>query len=457
MNIISIYYVASGFFVLLACLYMGVDWWWSSLPASYVVFNILFPKCLSISKHRLVYFIFSLIVYIRYVLIVFVFLLSGNDYLNVIIKEPSAKALSVASVLMIIELVVSLFMVQVFAKKNVSYKYDFLSKKNRNFFLVILVILIALLLFLYSDLRVKYNFISIPELIERAEFQSSIMTFFSILTDYILVLPPLVLIGFYINKYGDAYRFRHILIILIFLTPFLLFFKGVSRFSALLPALAWIITLSRTFPKYKKVVSNIIIAVSSIVFISVSLYKQFSANSISEVSAGSLGFANSFLSLNAYFSGLFNVAYTVDLLNIYHDITGWNFFVNDFFRNIAFFSFISNSDNTSVVIYNNYLYNNLGSKDQIIPLVSQGYLYLGFIGAFIISAVVMLAMIKSEEYIFSVNKVNYLFPIALLSIYLSIHMMVSVNSLYAPVFNFIVPLLIILKINDYFGKVRVNK
>lgn len=457
MNILSIYYVASGIFVLLACLFMGVDWWWSSLPASYVVCNFLLPKCLSIAKHRLVYFIFSLIIYIRYVLIVFIFLLSGNDYLNVIIKEPSAKALSVASVLMVIELVVSLLMVQFFAKRGLSSKYDFLSKKNKNSFLISLVILITLLLFSYPELRAKYNFISIPELIERAEFQSSIMTFFSILTDYILVLPPLLLIGFYINKYGNTYRFKHIFIILIFLTPFLLFFKGISRFSALLPALAWIITLSRTFPKYKSVISNVIIAVSSIVFISVSLYKQFSANSISEVNAGSLDFANSFLSLNAYFSGLFNVAYTVDLLNIYHDISGWRFFINDFFRNIAFFSFISDSDNTSVVIYNNYLYNNLGAKDQIIPLVSQGYLYLDFIGAFIISVVVMFAMIKSEEYFLSVNKVNYLFPIALLSIYLSIHMMVSINSIYAPIFNFIIPLLIILKVNDYFGKVRVKK
>lgn len=453
MNLISVLYLVSSIAVLLTCLFKEANWWWSILPTVYLLTNIIFPKALYLSNKRLIYFVFNITCYIRYTVIPLLFVLAGNEYQNYLIKEPSKNALGLAAMIMTMELIVSLFMIQVLSKKNTKQSLNIGHSKNKNFFLWFVALISVIFLLMFPELRVKFNFISVPEVLEIPEFKSSLIALFGIVADYILVLPPIIVIAIYARK--SKSNLYSIFTLLLILAPFLLFFKGVSRFSALLPALAWILTLNRVFPQYRKIITNIILLLASIVFISVSLYKQFASQSLSEISSSSFNYSATLANFNAYFSGLFNIAYGVDISVIYSNMNGLSLFTNDFFRNIAFFSYISDSENTTVIIYNNYLYNNIGSIDQIIPLISQGYLYLGYAGSIFITIVVMYFMIRVEYIFHQIKNINYLFPIAMISIYLSIHMMVSINSIYAPLFNFLLPLLLILKINDKFGKVRI--
>lgn len=453
MNLISVLYLVSSIAVLLTCLFKEVNWWWSILPTVYLLTNIIFPKSLYLSNKRLIYFVFNIICYIRYTIIPLLFILAGNEYQNYLIKEPSRNALSLAAIIMAIEIILSLFMIQVLSKKNIKQNMIIRNSKNKNFFLWSVVLMSVMFLLFFPELRLKFNFISVPEVLEKPEIKSSLIALFGIVADYILVIPPIIIIAIYVRKRES--NIYSVFTLLLLLTPFLLFFKGVSRFSALLPALAWILTLNRVFPQYRKIITNVILLLASIVFISVSLYKQFASQSLSEISSSSFNYSATLANFNAYFSGLFNVAYGVDISVVYSNINGLSLFINDFFRNIAFFSYISDSENTTVIIYNNYLYNNIGSIDQIIPLISQGYLYLGYAGSILITIVIMYFMIRLEYVLHQIKNINYLFPIAMISIYLSIHMMVSINSIYAPLFNFLLPLLLILKINDKFGKVRI--
>src|SRR5690606_11191387 len=136
--------------------------------------------------------------------------------------------------------------------------------------------------------------------------------------------------------------------------------------------------------------------------------------------------------------------------------SGMHLFFNDFLKNIAMLSGFADNTSTSGFYFNNYIYSQSGQADQIIPIVGQSYLYFGYSGFFIMPAICVLIMIFLEKKIYSIDKLNYIFPLTLLSIYFSLAMMISLNSIYPAMFNFVLPLLLILKINEFISKVRAK-
>lgn len=448
-----IFIILTLFFILIGLLNSS-EWWWVLLPVFFIFFNIIFPKLFILAKNRTIYFIYFTISFLRYSFTPFLFILSGKEYHNYMLKSVSEESIKIACFFMIIELFVSMFFINLFSQKNLPLKIDRYKISNNNFLIFILIAIIGIFL-AFPTLILRYNFILIPEEFIKPELDFSGSGIISILSDYILIIPPIISLSFFVKKYYTYYNKKYIYWVLLSLIPFLLFFKGISRFSALLPAIAWGITFIMIFPKFKKLIATIIMACALIVMISVSLFKQFGYHSGNQNEL-TINLAEIAITFNAYFAGLLNVAYTIELADIYNLPSGFTLLVNDFLKNLAFFSSFSETSNTSAYFFNNFIYSQSGQADQIIPIVGQSYLYFGYGGFFIFPLICILVMIFLEKRIYYISNINYLFPISLLAVNFSLSMMVSLNSLYPSFFNFILPLLVILKVNELISRVHLK-
>lgn len=441
-----------SFLVILTGVARSVDWWWTVLPLSFIILNIIFPKLYFLSKNRAIYFIYFLISFLRYVFTPFLFILSYGEYDNYILKDVSDSSLKMACLFMILELTISLFFINIFSKINVEKSKIY--KFNSNQFLIFLSFLIFSLFFLIPDLVYKYNFILVPDELIKSDIEFFGSGFIFILADYILWIPPVIISSFFIRRYFNDFNKKNIYLALIFIIPFLLFFRGLSRFSALLPALAWLIAFNMVLPKFKKAINISILSTALLVLTSVTLFKQFGYQKDTSLQEVGVNFSEIAVTFNAYFSGLLNVAYVIEIERFFSLQSGYNYFVNDLLKNLMFFSKFSDNDKTSSYFFNNYIFDQSGRYDQIVPIVGQSYLYFGYAGVAFLTAVCVILMIKLEYTLYKIKNYNYIFPVALLTIYLSLSMMITINSIYSVCFNYILPLLFILKVNDFFSRIR---
>lgn len=444
--IISLFFLITG-------LLKSADWWWNALIASFIIGNTIFPKLYILSKSSIPYLIYYLVSFLRYALTPFLFILSNESYKSYMLREPSENGIKIACILMILELLCSLSLINLLAKKKYSSSDSFKYEFSSNGLLIVLSILIVIVLFVFPQLALKYHFIFIPDELVKSELDFTGIGIVSIFTDYILIFPPLVFMNYFIFKYYKKNKINYIYYLLFLLVPFLLFFKGVSRFSALLPALAWATSLIIVLPFFKRLILTIVTSTSSIVVISVTLFKQFGYTTTNKTNI-STGIGDIAITFNAYFSGLFNVAYVVDLVNLIDTPNGDKLILNDFLKNIAFLSNFANTKYTSSYYFNNYIYSSSGQADQIIPIVGQSYMYFGLSGFLIMPIICVLLLIYLEFKINYINNVNFVFCFTLLTIYFSVSMMISLNSLYPFLFNFIVPLILILRLNKLFSKAK---
>lgn len=445
-----------SFLVILLGLFKSSEWWLIILPFCFILSGVIFPKIYTLAKGRIIYLIYLVVAFIRYSITPFLFIVSSGYYENYLLKDTSEPFLAIASLFMVFELFFCMFLIQLFANNNLNkMKFD-RYKLTNNYFLYFVCFLIFLIFLIFPDLKLRYNFIFIPEELIKPELEVVGAGFLSILADYILILPPLLIFNYFVNKYYKIQSYKYILFLLISFIPFLLFFKGVSRFSALLPALAWLSTFCLVLPKYKKVATFTIMGSAFIVLISVSLFKQFGYSSANKSNDIGINWGEMAVVFNAYFSGVYNVAYVMDIDKFINLNSGMHLFFNDFLKNIAMLSGFADNTSTSGFYFNNYIYSQSGQADQIIPIVGQSYLYFGYSGFFIMPAICVLIMIFLEKKIYSIDKLNYIFPLTLLSIYFSLAMMISLNSIYPAMFNFVLPLLLILKINEFISKVRAK-
>lgn len=449
---IRLFLLIFSFLVVLIGVTRSVDWWWTILPLSFFILNFIFPKLYFLSKNRAIYFIYFVISFLRYVFTPFLFILSYGEYDNYVLKDVSDSSLSIACIFMILELFFSLFFINIFSKINVEKNEIY--KFNSNPFLILLSFLIFLLFILIPDLAYKYNFILVPDELIKSDIDFFGSGFISILADYVLWIPPIIISSFFICKYFDGFNKKNIYFALIFIIPFLLFFRGLSRFSALLPAIAWLITFNMVLPKFKKIINISILSTALLVLVSVTLFKQFGYQKDESLQEIGINFSEMAVTFNAYFSGLLNVAYVVEIERFFSFQSGYNYFVNDLLKNLMFFSKFSDSEKTSSYFFNNYIFDQSGRYDQIVPIVGQSYLYFGYAGIVFLTSFCVILMIKLEYTLYKIKNYNYIFPIALLTIYLSLSMMITVNSIYSLFFNYILPLLFILKVNDFFSRIR---
>lgn len=155
-----------------------------------------------------------------------------------------------------------------------------------------------------------------------------------------------------------------------------LFIIGVSRLSVItfiLPFYYLVVSISEKRIMRKMNVALIIIMVPFVVITSLSKFTR--GENVADISS-----LSSSSSLNAYFSGIGNLAIGVDSYDKQTNVNHIYFFANDVIKNIPLLSKLTNNQYTTSKYFNYEIYGHSYWGDQITPLSISGLYHFGVFG-----------------------------------------------------------------------------
>lgn len=418
------------------------------LPLLYGVLFFLMPSLWNHSKGNVGMTILNLVLFMRYVVSPLFRSLSINEP-NIRGKVPTDTGLNYGMFMMIAELLVVFFVVELFAEKfyREKNKTRTLFRPLNNKFILTMVLFLGIsLLLIFPELRERYNFFIVTEAIENLTLDIPLDGIILMITDLVFIIFPVIMIDFFKKKYEKIPHFKYVVFSLLSMLPVITFFKGTSRFSVVVPTIAFMVILLKLYPEYKKRLGVIIGSVLLIVFSSFSLYKQFGYTQGSDIDM-SMNTNEIAYNLDAYMSGPDNMGRVIDLNNAYGSNITLETLKNDIFNNVALLSGLSDSRNTTSAWFNMFLYENNEATDQIVPLSGQSFLHFGSLGMPILMIITIMLMMFFDSKIKYENRIEYVYLYVYIVMYMSMAMMVSFNSIYPIFTNLFIPILVIFAMN----------
>lgn len=223
-----------------------------------------------------------------------------------------------------------------------------------------------------------------------------------------------------------------------------LFYVGNSRLSMLIPLIATMFLLIKLFQKNKK---KIFISLGVLTFISMiglTIVKSFGSTSIQSIDLHSSAM------INSYFGGTENVAIGLKANDKFSDQISIHTFTNDMFRNAMGISSLFSSTNNSSYFFNETFYSSKAyvSYDQIIPTISQGVFYFGYLFFWILTIIMVTIVLKADRMFADTRRIEYAWVFAFLSISVGWAVPGSFQHLYVVFHQTFIPLIIIVYLNN---------
>jgi len=445
---ISISAIIIAFVVSLNTFNLQRDKYLFTLPLLYGLLFFLIPSLWKYHKGNIGMTTLNVVLYMRYVIYPLFRSLSINEP-NIRGVVPTDRGIHYGTIIMIVELLSVFLIVQFFAKHFYNKKNKFTTffhPLNSKFILITAFFLGLFLLLALPELRERYNFFIVTVPIEKLELEIPLGGLFILIADLVLVTFPIVMIDFFKKKYDKHPKFKYILFSLISILPSITIIKGTSRFSVLIPTIAFMIILLKLYPEYKRRITVIIGSALLIVFFIFTLYKQFGyiQSDDSDIAMNTNEIAYNF---DAYMSGIDNMGRVIDLNNSYGSYITLDTLKNDLFNNVALLSGFSDSSNTTSAWFNMFLYGESGIADQIVPLSGQSFLYFGALGTPIFLIFTIILMMFFDSKIKYENRIEYVYLYVYLVMYMSMAMMVSLGSIYPIFINLFIPVLFLFVLN----------
>lgn len=429
----------------------GYDIYWFYLPIIYAVMVFLCPEHIRLALKNVGMCVFAIVIFVRYVVVPLLFSLSeGSD--GYILRKPSDGSANTAFFLLAGELVFSLLLVKLLHKKMYLRPAEAIASTREvecltHYTVLLSVVFVATSMLLYKpEILLRYNFFIIYDAIDRIVYDWPLSGLFLVVVDFLLFVPALILLSYLKRKYDKSNSIHYFVASLLIVLPFMLVFKGVSRFSVLVPTIAWMVVLLRLYPQYKKFSMALVGAVAVSVFISITLYKHYGQTQ-AEVGVASFNVDEAAFLGNAYFSGLYNMAYAVEVGDNLSFSDSYYRLYNDVFANLALLSGLADKATTSSADFNYRIYGIEGKVDQIIPMSGQGYIYFGPVFSFLVLLISVYLLMFVDSALARANKIEYIFAYSFMSIYFAMSMMLSFNSIYPLMFNVVGPLLVLFYFN----------
>jgi len=449
---LSFFVLVSGVASTLVCLFLG--WQHQTaylvlLPITYTLVALTLPLPIKLAKFRLGVGVFMAVAFVRYIVVPALICIS--DYADIpLIREPSGDAMAIAVTIMVFELALSCLVIQIlsphlYLAAPASPSSDFRAPGKAG--LIVLCVCAIFIVALNPSVIDRYSFFSSTEIWTASASRPALSGGVVIIVDMLLVIPPLLVLLAMHKRYGVNPRLRYVLFAIVTLLPFLMIIKGVSRFSMVVPALAWTLMFIKLFPAYRKRALFTIGAVSFLSVISVTAQKNFS-NTEPAFEENNLPYL-AWLG-NAYFSGPFNMAYAVEVAPSVDHHGAEKVFLNDMIGNLAIISSFADQANTSSDFFNRHIYGSSFQSDQIIPITGQFSLYVGLFLSPVLLLFTIVLMLYFDSKMLKETRIEFSFVYALATIHLALCMMLSFNSIYPVFFNFLMPLYLILLFNRSF-------
>lgn len=266
--------------------------------------------------------------------------------------------------------------------------------------------------------------------------------------DLALVIVPLLILDYIKKRYDLRPTGALVLMALLAVLPLMTVYRGTSRFSVLIPTLAWTLILLKLFPQSRRFIAGVAVVIMVSVFGTLTFNKQLdNANPVVE-SQGSGVYAAG--SLNGYLAGPENMGLAVEVARGSGQF-GLDNLRSDLLNNVAVLSRFATSSETSGHQFNAHYYGRPGVVDQIIPVTGQSYGYLGMLGATVFIALAMLIMMWMDNRAFHERRIEFTYAYTYATAYWAAIPILSLASVLPVVTNLLLPMLVLFGANRAFG------
>lgn len=385
--------------------------------------------------------------FIRNVIISFTASLSG--YLETLVGYDYNLAISIMS----IETVLALFFMALTTKNlnkngqqlklaaDEEIDVDFLSKKSRIIFLIIVLITAALTLIYPRVLNVfKIGMVSGADLTEHyiayySALNSMPKLIFYLVTWMLSLIKHLLCLLIIIKiKKSKIIKFKFLISSIVVLL-FSLIMTDTNADSLIFAIIFFCLLLMLYKNKRKVIIYGV--SILGTLFVGIGL-----------LSTSSSSFSTT-RTLNAYFGGVGNVSYALGM----KDFDTAEAVKADFLRSLPIIKALFVDMNSSTTIFNQ----SIKAKGQIIPAIGQSYIYFGVIFSPIISVVFAVLTVICESKIYNKNRIMDIFLILLLTIRFScVPILYNLYIFYIGFFNSYLPIRVLYGRNP-FKAIRRNR
>lgn len=413
------------------------------LPLTYSVLLLIFPAMWKY-KANIGLAILNVVIFMRYVILPLFRSLTVNEP-AIRGLDPTYQGIHYGLVIMLVELFISFFIVQILARKfyiNKHKIHHFRPLKSKLLLYTTALMGIAFL-FIFPNLSERYNFFLKSGQITSPTIDIPLSGLISLITDLLLVILPIIVLNFLKIRYDKNPSFKYVFFSILSILPAITIIKGTSRFSVIVPAIAFLVIMLKLYPKFRKQIIFVIVTAALLIFAVFTNYLQ------TEHRQNTNDFSVNYLAhtLGSYMSGPDNMGRVVDLKSEYGSFFTLETLKNDLINNVAILSNLSETSNTTPYWFNYKYYGNHISKDQIIPLSGQSYIHFGVIGMPLLLSITLILMMFFDSRIKYENRIEYVYLYVYLTVYMSMAMMVSFGSIYPLFTNLFIPTIILFKLN----------
>lgn len=369
-----------------------------------ICFFLVLHKGFLFQPFRPFLFIFTLVATLRYVILPLLVVISGY-YGGRSPVEPLDISYQKAIFIMLWELVACSTLIifcEKWAKKYISTerkKFDMGGKT----YIYMFFILFSLFLILINPQALLYvNFI-IPSLLDE-DIQANFMTNFTV---YSFLISKVLIILYFIKKIiKSGNKYSYILIALLISLNIIIYW-GTNKSDILIAGTASVLILYQLYGR--KSFSYIFLLGILLVFV-LSAVNTF--RDTQKISEGNNYFLDKADSMQVYTGGVYNVAIALETKDYYPEASEFKVLVFDVFRPMIGPNLILKNYEQiySNIYFNNRIWTNTDRRSQIIPMVGQAHLFLGFVLAPIFSMFfICLAYFLEKIYFYTRNIEVYYF------------------------------------------------
>jgi hypothetical protein len=412
-----------------------------------ILYGILYYYTIKTNKIGPGLFMMNIVLYIRY--IVFPPLFKISNFKCTILNKSDDIFINTALALTIIEILFIFISYNTFSKIIIDKKTtNTLYFNNKNNFIQYIIIIFGFLI-IANNPTVLNTYNSILNTNSNQLTRELVGSGFELqILSWSIAFLTLGIISYSYVKYLKYKTNKYFYISSIVCILNILFYKGTSRLSLLIPLITFMFLLLELYPNNKNQIKTTFFTIAAISLTIISSLKFF-GNIESNTLSSNIDLQYSVDLINAYFGGFANVIIGVKSSFLFDHLISYKTIINDIFGNAMGISKYFDITNKSSYYFNYPIYTDLKVTvvDQIIPTIIMGYMYFGIYLCFI-PTVIMVYVISRFDYLFRKEyKVEYLYLYAYMSSFVGFTLPGNLTHLTTLIFNFFIPLYILFKIS----------
>ncbi|MGM1003307.1 hypothetical protein [Acinetobacter haemolyticus] len=337
-----------------------------------VCFFIVLYKGFTFSVFRPFLFVFTLISTLRFMVLPLLIVLS-NHYGGRSPVEPLIVSYQSAIFLMAWELIACttlIIFLEIKARKYITDERRRFTFENKNFIYILFIIIAFLMLLINPKALLYINFI-FPSVLDdtlEANFITNLTVYFFLIAKVLIVL---MLVKFFYNK-----KYGYFIILFLILLNIMIYW-GTNKSDILIAGIASALVFYQLYGR--KSLKSLVILGVFLVFIISAVNSFRDTQKISEDNY-LIGKADS---MQVYTGGVYNVAIAIETKKYYPEVSNLNVLMFDIFRPmIGPNLLLKNQEQVySNIYFNNRIWTHVDRRSQIIPMIGQANIFLGYLFA----------------------------------------------------------------------------